>query len=169
MYVKSVLPEAKFIFIHRHPIHIINSKLKAVRSILNNRNAYTALISEKYQQLFNKPAQRFVYRLLYSSLFNLGLRTVTKKSVMATNYFLQNVDALPKTDYLSVRYEDLCEDPQTNVLRILSFLELKPRSNLAYETLIAIRPLRLLPEVAKKYDDIRQQLQPYFVNQGYDT
>jgi hypothetical protein len=169
MYVKSVFPEAKFIFIHRHPIDVINSKLKAARSILATRNAYTVLLSQQYAQIFKNPVQRFVYRLLYSTYFDLGLRQVTKPAVQSTTYFLQNIDSLPKTDYVSVRYEDLCNEPEETILKILGFLGLDQQSTLAYNTLIKPRPIKLLPEVQGKYEQIRQKLQPYFAYHGYDT
>lgn len=169
MYVKSVFPDAKFIFIHRHPIHVINSKLKAARSILANRNAYIALLSQKYTQIFNRPVQRFFYRLLYSSYFNLGLHRVTQEAVQSTTYFLENIDALANIDYVSVTYEDLCKEPEATILKILEFLGLEQRSTLAYDTLIEPRPLKLLPEVDRKYDQIRQKLQPYFAYHGYDS
>lgn len=169
MYVKSVFPEAKFIFIHRHPIDVINSKLKATRSILATRNPYLVLLSKQYAQIFKNPMQRFVYRLLYSTYCDLGLRHVTKSAVQSTTYFLQNIDSLPKTDYVSVRYEDLCNEPEETILKILGFLGLKQRSNLAYNTLIKPRPVKLLPEVQGKYEQIRQKLQPYFVYHSYDT
>ncbi len=169
MYVKAALPEARFIFIHRHPIHVINSQLRATRSLLTTRNAYVALIARWYAQLFDKPVQLFAARLLFSSHFDLGLRIATRHVVRATTYFLQHVDSLTETDYVSVRYEDLCEDPETHVARILKFLALKQRFHVAYHAFIEPRPLRLLPEVARKYDGIRQKLQPYCAYHGYDA
>jgi len=35
--------------------------------------------------------------------------------------------------------------------------------------LIKPRPIKLLPEVQGKYEQIRQKLQPYFAYHGYDT
>jgi len=168
VYVKTAFPEARFIFIHRHPIHVINSQLRATRSLLSTRNAYVALIARWYAQLFQRPVQLFAMRLLFSSHFGLGLRIATRHVVRATTYFLQHVDSLPKTDHVSIRYEDLCADPETGVVRILRFLGLKQRPSLAYDTFIEPRPLRLLPEVTRKYDSIRQRLQPYCAYHGYD-
>jgi hypothetical protein len=168
MYVKAAFPEAKFIFIHRHPIHVINSQLRATRSLLTARNAYVALIARWYAQLFDRPLQLFAARLLFSSHFDLGLRIATRHVVRATTYFLQHVDSLPETDHISIRYEDLCEDPETSVIRILRFLGLKQKSALVYDTFIEPRPLRLLPEVARKYDGLRQRLQLYCAYHGYD-
>ncbi|MBC6430889.1 sulfotransferase [Nostoc sp. HG1] len=169
MYVKTAFPEAKFIFIHRHPIHVINSKLKAARSILSVRNEYTALIAQQYKQIFDNPVQRFFYQLLYSSYFDLGLHRVTKEAVQSTTYFLNNIDALPKTDYVSLTYEELCHAPEATIIKILGFLGLEARVTLAYDNLIQARQLKLLPEVERNYERIRQKLQPYFAYHGYDT
>lgn len=167
MYVKSVFPKAKFIFIHRHPIHVINSKLKAARSILSSTNEYTLLLSRKYREIFNNPLKTFLFRLLYSSSFDLGLRRVTKEKVRLMTYFMENIDNLSKTDYVSVTYEELCNAPKQTIFKILGFLGLDPTANLEYENLIQPRPIKLLPEVERKYQEIYQQLKPYFDYHGY--
>jgi Sulfotransferase family len=168
MYVKSVVPNAKFIFIHRHPIHVINSKLKAARSMLSSWNPYVALIAQWYVKIFKNPAQRYLYQLLYSNYFDLGLRRVTKQSVESTTYFLDNFESLPNKDYLSIKYEDMCKTPEAIIFRILEFLELQPRSTLDYESLIQPRPVKLLPEVERNYHEICQKLQPYLLDRSYD-
>jgi hypothetical protein len=167
MYVKSAFPQAKFIFIHRHPLHIINSKLKAVRSTLSNKNEYTTLISRRYQKIFSNPVKRKLYQLLYSSYFDLGLRRVTKVGFTATTYFLENIDALSQTDYVSITYEELCNAPETTIFKILNFLGLEAKETLDYDSLIQPRKLKLLPEVERKYDEILELLKPYCVYHNY--
>lgn len=169
IYVKSVIPNAKFIFIHRHPIHVINSKLKAARTLLSSWNSYTALIARWYAQIFKNPAQRNFYQLLYSKYFNLGLRRVTKQSIESTTYFLENIESLPEQDYLCVRYEDLCQAPEATIDKILEFLDLEARSTLEYQKLISPRSIKLLPEVQRQYEQIRKKLQAYFAYHGYDS
>ena len=161
IYVKSAFPEAKFIFIHRNPIHVINSQLRALRPMLAIRGAYTALLSQRYAKLFDNPAKLFVARLLFSSHFNLGVRVFTIRFVWITNYFLKNIGSLPKTDYISVRYEDLCENPETNVVRILEFLGLEQNATLSYEALIKPRPIELLEEVKRRQSSILKRLASY--------
>jgi len=78
----------------------MNSKLKAVRYMLLAKRAYTNLISKQYRDIFSNPIKRLFYWLLYSKYFNLGLRRVTQKSVASTTYFLQNIESLPKADYV---------------------------------------------------------------------
>lgn len=169
MYVKSVVPTAKFIFIHRHPIHVINSKLKAARTLLSSWNPYIALIAQWYTPIFKNPVQRYFYQLLYSQYFDLGLRRVIQQSVESTTYFLEHIRSLPNRDYLCVKYENLCEAPKVTVFKILEFLKLQSRSTLNYESLIKPRTVNLLPEVNRKYDEICYKLQPYLTYHGYNV
>lgn len=169
MYVKSVFPTAKFIFIHRHPIHIINSKLKGLRLMLSSRGAYCTLISKRYRKIFDQPVRRLIYRLLYSPYFNLGLSQVTKTTIQSTSYYLENISSLSNTDYISTTYEELCKAPEETIFKILEFLRLKPIQHLDYESLINPRPLKLLPEVEKNYDKICQNLKLYLTYNNYDV
>lgn len=167
LYIKKSLPNAKIIFIHRHPIHVINSKLKAVRSFLSNWNSYLALISRRYTKIFKNPIKLFFYRMLYSSYFDLGLHRTIKDYLTSTSYFLENIGKLPQTDYISIKYEDLCDRPEETILKVLEFLELEARKNLDYQNLIETRSTNLLPEVEKNYDLICQKLKPYLKYHNY--
>ena len=119
--------------------------------------------------LFKNPLQRYLYQLLYSKYFDLGLRRVTKEAIKSTTYFLENVESLPDQDYLNIRYEDLCEAPEATIHKILGFLDLEARSTLEYQKLISPRAIELLPEVQRQYEPIRQKLQAYFAYHGYDS
>lgn len=169
MYIKNSFPEARFIFIHRHPIHVMNSKLKALRMMLSQWSAYTSLISKRYRKIFDRPLLRLIYQLMYSKYFSLGVNRVTQQSFQSTNYFLNNIELLPKSDYISIKYEDLCQQPKANIVNILDFLELEGKRFIDYDNLIQPRPLNLLPEVQNKYEQICKKLQPYLTYNGYEN
>jgi hypothetical protein len=168
MYVKSALPRAKFIFIHRHPLSVINSQLRAIRSLFASKSAYTALLAQWYRELYASPLRLLAVRLLFSSHFNIGAGIVTRHLVQATSYFLEHVGDLSNADCVSVRYEDLCRDAETNVVRILRFLGLEPAVGPSYDAFIEPRPVRMLPEIGRKYGRVRRKLDPYFVYCEYD-
>ncbi|WP_414621094.1 sulfotransferase [Calothrix sp. CCY 0018] len=168
MYVNSVVPNAKYIFIHRNPIHVINSKLKAARSLFASYSPYNALLDKSYSELFKKPAKLFSCRIRNSKWFNLGLEQYLKQSIRFSDYFLENIESLSEKNYLSLRYQDLCEAPEVNIHRILEFLSLEPRVTLDYQKLIQPRPIELLPEVKKHRKQITEKLQPYFAYHGFD-
>jgi hypothetical protein len=166
-YVKSALPAARFVFIHRNPIHIMNSQLHATRSLLAEKNPYAALLADWYTELFNRPLRLRIARLLFSPRLGLGARAVTRHIKRATTYFLNHAASLPDGDHISIRYEDLCADPREQIEGILGFLGLEARAPLAYESYIETRTVRLLPEVAQREQKLRQQLERYFVEFGY--
>lgn len=167
IYVKTVFPEARFVFIHRHPIHVINSQLKAIRSALEIKNPYIAALANWYNKLFDTPCRLSLARFLFSSHIDLGLRIVTHGVYTAARYFLKNVGKLPNTHYFSIRYEDLCESPDTTMLSLLRSLGVEPYPVLTYDALIAPRPVRLLPEVARKRTSICKRLEAYCTYHGY--
>jgi hypothetical protein len=63
--VAQAFPEAKFVFIYRHPAEVINSHLKGIRGILEKKNEYVALVWERYRKLYENPAKLALARALY--------------------------------------------------------------------------------------------------------
>ena len=88
-------------------------------------------------------------------------------SLEESNYFLQNIEQLTTTDYLSIRYEDICQNPAENIQAILSFLNLESKVNLDYPSLISPRQLQLLPQVEKANSMITQKLKDYYHYHNY--
>lgn len=170
MYIKRALPEAKFIFIHRHPLHTINSQLNALRTIVAAKNPYLdALITDKsYSRLFERPLLLNTLRFALSSRSNIGQRMLTRYLRRVTNYYLRNIASLPKEDYVSLKYEDLCAQPESIIRQVLAMLGLEPQHALDYQAFVAPRPLRLLPELDRSHQRVRDQLRPYFAQFGYN-
>jgi hypothetical protein len=52
--VQQMLPQAKFVFIHRHPLHMFNSFLHGFPALLTQRSNYAALIDPRYETLFGR-------------------------------------------------------------------------------------------------------------------
>lgn len=168
MFLKSTFPGAKFVFIHRNPIHMINSLLKAVRHSLASVNPVYALIIKDYAKLFNQPMRLFLYRFIVSSHFSLGLRILTRYYASTFKYFLKNIGSLPESDYISFRYEDLCDEPEVNMVKIEEFLGIEPSVSLNYREAIKPRRVELLEEVKRKQGSILDRFEDYLTYCGYD-
>lgn len=165
--VKQFVPYAKFIFIHRNPVHVISSRLKTSRSMIYDWNEYTALIAPIYEQIFSNPIKRSLIRFLFSRRLGIGLRRSMQTSMEATAYFMENIRKLPSQDYISIKYEDLCDAPESTIRHIMAFLGVEDRSNLDYSQVIERRSLNLLPEVQKQAEQIQQRSRAYFDYHGY--
>lgn len=165
LYVKQAFPHSMFIFIHRHPLATINSQIKILRSLLSARNEYVALYAKWYAAIFQQPLRLRIARFLISSHFNLGLNIITRHVTLGSRYFMRYVSSLPPSDYLCVRYEDLCRDPKSTVAQILAWLGLSESPDV--QSIIDPRPVSLLPEVERNRAAIFRKMKGYFEHWQY--
>lgn len=168
IFLKEHFPQAKFIFIHRHPANVINSQLRALRDLLTEKNPYISQFFPVYNELFEQP---FSLALLKSFLFSpfwawLRVNAFCHLRSQAAAYYLENIGSLPPSDYISLRYEDLCTQPDQTRAMILEFLG--QNSEGSWQELIKPRPQSLLPELEARYAGIQQKFLPYLTHLHYE-
>jgi LPS sulfotransferase NodH len=167
-YVKEAFPEARFVFIHRNPIRVIDSQIRAIRSVVEAKNEYVAMLSDRYKQFQEcRPVRRFLTRLVYGSPH--AWRLFLRKARRASNYFLDHVPSLPAADFASLRYEDLCRNPTDMIASILQFLGLDRPITMDLRQRISVRNVPLLPEVERHANRIVENLAPYCRRFDYTT
>ena len=162
LYIKSILPKSKFIFIHRNPFKTLNSQLTARRTLFQQKSEYMSLLSPSYQKIFENIIFLCFIRFINSP--NNQIRTIQtiNKLTRETNYFLKNIKLLNKTDFICIRYEDLCEKPNTKIIEILKFLKIKEKKLLQFSDFIKPRKKTILKELQQKEKYISKQMKPYF-------
>lgn len=168
-FLKEAFAGAKFLFIHRHPLHVMNSQLQASRSLFTERNGYVAMLSPWYASLFERPLALAVTRAMMARTLDIGARVTGRHVVKVARYYLKHVGALPREDYVELRYEDLCADPDRTLASVLGFLQLEPAATTSVRHLVRPRATRVSPEVQRQYRRIRNRLARYCSIQGYDT
>ena len=166
--IKQMFPESRFVFIHRHPVSVINSQLLAFRSMMASRNAYIAMLAPWYRELFQRPRQVSAERWLLSS-FHLSEKIVARHVALVADYFLKNIDSVPKTDYLPIRYEDLCAEPDRIMGQVIEFLGVQPEPSVSFKSFIRPRASEPLPEARSAFERIRGPLSSYLTIHGYDV
>jgi hypothetical protein len=140
-----------------------------MRALLRERNPYHALLAPFYDRMLRQPLRLRLARLAFSSRLRLGSRLVGWQVARTARYFYDHIGALPAADHVSVRYEDLCDDPRGVVNRLLAFLGEPENPHVEYRALIRARRVR--PPVAEDGDPAailrRVELQPYLAYCGY--
>src|ERR1700744_4989485 len=106
-YLKSCFPNARMIFLHRHPLGVINSQMRAIRSLVEKRNEYTALLAKWYAQMLQSPAELAWMRLVFAGQLPLWKKIVPRHVLRANRYYAENIHTIPEEDRISLRYEDL--------------------------------------------------------------
>ena len=165
--LKRWFPDAKFVFIHRHPAATLNSQMRAMRSLFEAKNEFSALITPWYRDMWDRPLRRMVALSLNRRPLLLWERLMNLQVMRMVGYYLKNFKKLPAGDVISLRYEDLCRDPDALMRRITDFLEVHPDGTISYRDKIAPRESRLPAEVLALYKRLKPKLQPYLEEQGY--
>jgi hypothetical protein len=160
-YLKATFPRAEFIFLHRDPVRLVDSQLRAIRSLLGERSPYAALLSAWYRRLHERTWRLGLTRSLFSPRHGLGFRITQRHVRRATSYFLDVVRNLESDDYIDIRYEDLCADTRSTVEKIRYFLGLSGRADVDYTALIHPRSTPLCPEVERRSAWLYSQMQGY--------
>ena len=166
-YLKRSFPGARFIFLHRHPRNVMSSQLAAMRSLFTHRNPYVAALSPWYRDVFEKPAVLRFTRMINSSRFGIGARVVGRHVTKVVRYYRENVPDLPRRDYIELRYEDLCAQPDETLQRLMAFLNVHAVRDVKARERVRPRPDHVLPEVARRYRKIRSSLADYCETQRY--
>lgn len=161
-YIKQHLPNAKFIFIHRHPYKTLSSLIKAVRVLFQTKNHYASEISRLYNQLYPNPLTRYSIRLLTNQLNVLGTLLLLIHTAHSTRGYLKTLPQLPTDSYINITYESLCHHPQKTMQHLLTFLHITPEEPQDFTTYIQPRKTTLDPAVYTLRRLIYTCLKPYF-------
>ncbi len=176
LYIKQLFPEAKFIFIHRHPLAILHSQLRGLYTASETPNANLAIHSGFYRNALKNPLMRSMLQLFFASpLFSRWrLKLLSRILSRQQEGFIRDIDSLPVEDFISIRYEDLCEQPNTFMTSILTFLAVKPdrstelAESVDYKDCIQPRSFTLLPELERfQQTKTYQEFEPYAAYHGY--
>jgi len=159
MYLAEVFPEARFIFIYRNPVDVINSKIRLNWLLLSKKFEYHATVVQDYAKLFEQPLKLAMARLVFSRRLPLMTELVFRDVSRNCDYVRDNVGKLGQK-VLGVTYRELCADPTQVVRRVLDFLKLPP-SDKDYSDMIRKREPDILPEVERRRRRIEKR------NAGY--
>lgn len=162
IYIKKQFPQAKFVFIHRNPIHTLSSQLKAMKTLFGKKSIYMSLLSPWYNHVFQHGLLRKYYQLVSSPKNPLRVHQLITTFSHKAQYYMNNIEQLTELkDYVSIRYEDLCSHPQHTMETILNFLGKNRRDTIDFSTFIKPRNLPVHKQIQKRKQKLRKNIQPY--------
>lgn len=166
LFIHRSFPQAKFIFIHRHPGPTIESRIRELRLLFSRRSPYQAEIEPRYGRIMDSGLRRRTIRLclrpqgLLTNYFLHDFRRAGKR-------FLDNLRSMATGAHISTTYEKLCADPEGEICRMLEFLELGVRDTSTVRDMI--RPVSRSPSGNSILRSARaaRLLRPYLDHCGY--
>lgn len=168
LFIKKVYPDAKFVFIHRNPIDVLSSTMKAVKLLFETKKEVPDVF-RYYSKVFENPLLLKIVKITISDYFPFVALFLIKYSQKTLGYYMKNIASLSKEDYVIVKYEDLCDKPQENMEQIIRFLNIKLEENMDFKSYIAPRKTSLDKSVKKLQKYIYKNMKKYFDIFGYTT
>lgn len=165
--IKKLIPNAKFIFIHRHPYKSLSSFIKAAKMIMKKENPYTSMIYHDYKIVNENPLLLYGSKFLYSDKTPFGALNLVKLDSKGVNYYLKNISKISKKDYIDITYENLCKSPNMTVKKILIFLKIEVK-DIDFSSDIKPRKTSLDPDIEFLKDYIDKKMKNYFEKFHYD-
>jgi hypothetical protein len=166
IYIKKVFERAKIIFIHRNPIKVLDSSVKTIQVLLKTKNPYTALLSKHYEKILDNPLLAYAFRFFFLPNLPFGVLWVANVIIKDTDYFMRNIHALSEKDYICVRYEDLCREPNLTIKNILNFIGVETKRR-DYSSFIKPRKTILFKEVERIRMYMFKRMKAYVSYCGY--
>jgi hypothetical protein len=162
--IHQLLPGARMIFIHRHPLHILNSFFAGLNGLLESRSEYFVLLDKKYGLLIQSPLGRTLLQQLFR---NEQLpRILLSAFSQSYTYYLEHIQRMPRDLYTVLRYEDLCRDPEAHLREIGRFLNIRMTPTIP-EKFVSPRNLKVAPNLLSAYEDRAQDMHEYLDALGY--
>jgi sulfotransferase family protein len=162
--VHRMFPQARMIFIHRHPLHVLNSYIAGFGAIAEVKNAYAELLDPAYRDLFRSPIERRIYRRAFGG--SRLPRYIAEGLVKSYRYYIDNIRCLPEDQFLTIRYEDLCREPEEHVIRIGKWLKLEAEPRIPNQ-FVQPRRLGIADRIRFAYAEKAEQMRPYLAIQNY--
>ena len=162
--IATEFPQAQFIFLHRHPLIVFNSQVTAWRQLLNKQSPWLSMIDPSYNKIFETTFSHTQYRM--ALFMDSGLENIFNTLCEAYIFYLQHISELSPFKFVSLRYEDLCDDTEKVLGVISETLEL-PTLPVSQDIKSQPRTLLILPEVERIYKAKSYLLEPYLDMFGY--
>jgi hypothetical protein len=161
LFIKGQFPNAKFVFIHRHPLKTISSTLKAFQVIFKDKHPYMARLSKMYEKIYPIPLLRLPFRIIFITIPELGVLYITRTTTKATKYYLRNLKKLQPDDYIAITYEDFCSHPQQTIEDIMKKFSLKIHKPVDAGSLMKPRTVEVDSTVRKLQPYIKRSMKEY--------
>jgi len=160
LYIQEALPAAVFVYIHRDPVEVVSSQIQAIRSLLEKKNEYAALVVEAYRRLYEQPFNLALLRFLCAVRFPLLVGTVARNLARVNDHVLRHGEQMGDRCF-NLTYAELCAAPAQTISAILQFLGRRDVPERDYAGLVKPRRSEPPPEVEARRHRIRARNAEY--------
>jgi hypothetical protein len=166
-FLADSFPEARFLFLHRHPLKVTHSSVAVTCALWGGRPAdpYVLMLSRRYARWRRSRISSAFFHWLTTGSTRLFSRSVAFGVSAANKGYVARLPALPGRRWAELRYEDLAARPDEELSRIVSFLGVEPLSGIQTPSRPASSGLR--PEVEALAASLHRSMPEYYARMSY--
>ena len=165
--IKSLMPDAKIIHIHRNPFHVLSSLFRLLVQASRRPHPYLCALSRPYQELTES---EFLWRL--ARRFVVDDSTILAKLIIhqvarQANAHLREIGhSSDRTDHV-IRFEQLCKRPNEIISEILRYCGAATGKK-DYSRMIQANASNVAPAIKRQRTLVLAKLSTYARSVGYD-
>ncbi len=166
--IRRLMPDAKIVYIHRNPFHVLASALRLSVKAARRPHPYLAALSDTYAALTESGFPwRVVQRVAREDSVLLARLVIGQSAAMARAY-LRSIRHVDHGPCFELRYEDLCDRPEETITAILSYLDVSAQRSVDYAGMIHRGVPRVPPVIMRHRQRIVRAFFRYGERVGYD-
>jgi len=165
--IKELIPSARFVWIHRNPLHVLSSQSRFAARAIFESIPYVEMLSRRYARFRRGKWRLAAARLAVTHGTKPLTRALIRYAATRCNGYLKDASLIPASERVEVRYEDLCRTPRETLRRVMARLDL-PLREIDYAAMIGPRASRVEASVAHQKPLIRRLMGDYLSQVGLD-
>jgi len=158
--IKELIPSARFVCIHRNPLHVLSSLSRFAHQAIFEPMPYLAMLSRRYAAFIGGKWRVGAARVAMTRGGKPLIRALIRHTAARCERYLEDVSLVPDSDRVDVRFEDLCRAPRATMRRVMTHLNVPPRE-LDYAAMIGAHASRVESPIADQAALIRRRMGSY--------
>ncbi|MDO8631473.1 MAG: sulfotransferase, partial [Phycisphaerales bacterium] len=164
--IRTLIPEARFVFIHRNPLHVLSSLYRLIVSAVTRPSAYMAQLSDPYRAFIDGEFPLRLARTICRTSPGFIVRGIVLHAAHQAARHLRQRAALGAAA-MDIHFDALCDRPSETIAAILDLLRLNGARH-DYRSMIGPHRSSVASEIASHREQIIRRLGAYAAAMGYD-
>ncbi len=163
-FIAENLPNSIFVFIHRHPLMVIDSQIKAWQNVLENSNKYFSELDSDIKKISFSASELKKYKAMLE--LSDQNKTIMEIFNMAYNRHMKYLTEISPNRYIELRYEDLCNQTDKTYSKLCRFLGITYSEEIT--SFIRTGKREIKPETITSYSRYAKKMRHYLTYMNYE-
>jgi hypothetical protein len=160
--IRQLIPTARFVYIHRHPIETVDSMWRFLNGVLLKPNHYMEMLSTRYSDITRSRVKRAALQAFVQRLPGVFVNCLISWFGKSCDGYLKSIDLVPESERIEISYNELCTEPNATMARIRQHFNIVD-IGIDFSEMISPRSARIDAPVLARAPKIERRMKAYIV------